>query len=86
MSTPHLIVPPVRPEYEVTPAAHASIGHDAPLPISKRLADHAWLRKSLIAIVLIALWEIAARAVDNDLLLPTFSATSVAFAQGIASG
>jgi len=36
--------------------------------------------------VLIAIWEIAARAVDNDLLLPTFSATFVAFVQGIASG
>jgi NitT/TauT family transport system permease protein len=83
MSTPHLIVPPVRPEYEVTPAALAGVEHEAPLPLAKRLADRAWLRKSIIAIVLIAIWEIAARAVDNDLLLPTFCAT---FVQGIASG
>jgi NitT/TauT family transport system permease protein len=86
MSTPHLIVPPVRPEYEVTPAALAGVEHEAPLPLAKRLADRAWLRKSIIAIVLIAIWEIAARAVDNDLLLPTFIATFVAFVQGIASG
>ncbi|GJH17378.1 ABC transporter permease [Caballeronia novacaledonica] len=86
MSTPHLIAPPVRPEYEVTPAAPAGIEHETPLPLSKRLADRTWLRKSIIALVLIALWEIAARAVDNDLLLPTFSATFVAFVRGIASG
>ncbi|MCG7404907.1 MULTISPECIES: ABC transporter permease [Caballeronia] len=86
MSTPHLIVPPVRPEYEIAPAASVAVEHEAPLSLSKRLADRAWLRKSIIALVLIALWEIAARAVDNDLLLPTFSATFVAFVQGIASG
>ncbi|KVD70784.1 ABC transporter permease [Burkholderia sp. ABCPW 14] len=51
-----------------------------------RLRDAEWLRKTLIALVLIAGWEFAARAIDNDLLLPTFSATALAFAQGIANG
>lgn len=51
-----------------------------------RLRDAGWLRKMLIAFVLIAGWEFAARAIDNDLLLPTFSATALAFAQGIANG
>ncbi|KVE25999.1 ABC transporter permease [Burkholderia singularis] len=52
----------------------------------RRLSDAGWLRKTAIAIVLIALWEIAARVLDNDLLLPTFSATALAFVQGVASG
>ncbi|AOJ68933.1 MULTISPECIES: ABC transporter permease [Burkholderia] len=51
-----------------------------------RLRESGWLRKALIALVLIAGWEIAARAIDNDLLLPTFTATALAFAQGIANG
>jgi NitT/TauT family transport system permease protein len=40
----------------------------------------------LIALALIAIWEIAARIVSNDLLLPTFGATLEAFVQGIVSG
>jgi NitT/TauT family transport system permease protein len=40
----------------------------------------------VIALVLIAVWETVARIVANDLLVPTFGATLVAFVQGIASG
>ncbi|WP_250493709.1 ABC transporter permease [Caballeronia sp. GAWG1-1] len=88
MSTPHLAAPPVRPEYEVEPAAPADIQYqsEVKLPLARRIADTSWLRKTLIALVLIGIWEIAARFVDNDLLLPTFSATAVAFVQGIISG
>jgi NitT/TauT family transport system permease protein len=86
MSTPHWTAPPVRAEYEVEPTALPDVAHEAPLPFARRLADQTWLRKSVIAIVLIAIWEIAARALGNDLLLPTFSATFVAFVQGVASG
>ncbi len=35
-----------------------------------RLRDAQWLRKTSVALALIAAWEIAARAIDNDLLLP----------------
>ncbi|WP_244816545.1 ABC transporter permease [Caballeronia sp. Lep1P3] len=86
MSTPQLIEPPVRPEFEVIPSQPDGIAHEAPLPLGKGLADRAWLRKTLVAFVLIAIWEAAARFVDNDLLLPTFSATCMAFVQGIVSG
>ncbi|KVE33939.1 ABC transporter permease [Burkholderia sp. TSV86] len=73
-------------------APHAGGQHARPLArgarraLLGRLRDAGWLRKTAIAIVLIALWEIAARVLDNDLLLPTFGATALAFAQGIASG
>ncbi|MDR5857230.1 ABC transporter permease [Caballeronia sp. LZ062] len=90
MSTPQLIQPPVRPEFERIPSPSEPVSdarpHETSVPLAKRLLDRAWLRKTLIALVLIALWEGAARMVDNDLLLPTFSATCVAFVQGIISG
>ncbi|SAL58841.1 ABC transporter permease [Caballeronia humi] len=86
MSTPHWTAPPVRAEYEVEPTALPDVAHEAPLPFARRLADQTWLRKTAIAIVLIAIWEVAARTLGNDLLLPTFSATFVAFVQGVASG
>jgi NitT/TauT family transport system permease protein len=40
----------------------------------------------LILIVLAVLWEIVARVQDNELLLPTFTATAHALVDGIASG
>ncbi|WP_323118169.1 ABC transporter permease [Burkholderia alba] len=82
-------MPPVRAEYEIAlaplvpdepaPAAHRR-------PLAGRLSDRGWLRKALIALVLIGVWETVARRVDNDLLLPTFGATARAFVDGIASG
>jgi NitT/TauT family transport system permease protein len=56
------------------------------LPLATRLWAHGGLRKSLILAVLAAAWELAARWQNNDLLLPTFSATLLALVQGLASG
>jgi len=87
MSTPPVsLVPPIRPEYERAPEPLGAVAAETPLPLRRRLANQSWLRKTLIAIVLIGIWEIAARMVANDLLLPTFSDTLVAFIQGIWSG
>jgi NitT/TauT family transport system permease protein len=86
MSTPANLLPPVREEYERPLAPLGEIALEAPLPPAKRIFAQAWFRKSLIALVLVILWEGAARAVNNDLLLPTFSATLSAFVQGILSG
>jgi len=88
MSTPIRsgLVPPVRPEYELPLEPPGALGEAAPLPPVQRIWDAAWFRRVLIALVLIAAWEITARAIDNDLLLPTFGATAKAFVQGVASG
>ncbi len=86
MSTPSTLLPPVRAEYERPLEPLGELAVEAPLPLARRLANQSWLSKTIIAIVLIAAWEIAARAIDNDLLLPTFGATFTAFVQGIASG
>lgn len=82
MSTPF----PSRPEYELTLEAPDEGVLAARAPLVARLLDSSGLRRVLIALVLIAAWEIVARVVDNDLLVPTFVATARAFVQGIASG
>jgi NitT/TauT family transport system permease protein len=86
MSTPPTLLPPVREEYERPLEPLGDIAVEASLPIGKRIFAQTWLRKTLIALVLVVIWEFAARAVNNDLLLPTFSATLSAFVQGILSG
>lgn len=84
MST--LTAPPIRPEYERRLEPFTELPVERALPLAARLWSHGWLRKSLILLVLAAVWELAARWQDNDLLLPTFSATVLALVQGVASG
>ncbi|TAL92896.1 MAG: ABC transporter permease [Paraburkholderia sp.] len=79
-------LPPVRPEYERSPGLPGDVVVEAPLPVTQRLMAQAWLRKTLIALALLAAWEVAARVLNNDLLLPGFGATLSAFVQGILSG
>jgi NitT/TauT family transport system permease protein len=86
MRVPTPLMPPVRAEYERPLEPVGDIAIETPLPFAKRLASQSWLRKTLIALVLIVAWEALARAMDNDLLLPTFSETFTAFVQGILSG
>ena len=78
--------PPVRPEYERPLEPWTGDAVERELPWTTRLWSQGWLRKGLILIVLAVLWEIIARWQDNDLLLPTFSATAKALVQGLASG
>ncbi|MDM0116845.1 ABC transporter permease [Variovorax sp. J22R133] len=78
--------PPVRPEYERRLEPFTEVPVERTLPFATRLWAHGWLRKGLILVVLAALWEVAARWQDNDLLLPTFLATARALVEGLASG
>jgi len=57
-----------------------------PLTVFETLYNQGWLRKLFVLIVLAALWEFYARWLNNELLVPTFSATVQAMARGIASG
>ncbi|WP_018633746.1 ABC transporter permease [Neomegalonema perideroedes] len=79
-------LPPVRPEYErdLPPFVEAPV--ERRLPLSQRLWSQGWLRKGLILAVLALLWELAARYQDNDLLLPSFTATARAFFADMAGG
>ena len=78
--------PPIRPEYERTLEPFTELPVERALPLTTRLASQTWLRKGLILAVIAVLWELAARWQDNDLLLPTFTATARALVEGLASG
>ena len=87
-----VLEPPVRPEYVLAPdaapapaPAHVPV-HACASPARVRGAWPGWLRKTLLLAVLAAVWEAAARATGNDLLLPGFLQTARAFADGVASG
>ncbi|USX13975.1 ABC transporter permease [Oxalobacteraceae bacterium OTU3CAMAD1] len=78
--------PPVRQEYVYATNTAAPRAVDIPLPLARRVWELAWLRKSVILILLAVLWEGVARWQDNDLLLPGFVQTAQAFISGVASG
>ncbi len=48
------------------------------LPVTERLWNSGALRKSLLIIVLVVVWEAYARFLDNPLLFPSFSETAAA--------
>ncbi|MCO7255840.1 ABC transporter permease [Dickeya oryzae] len=78
--------PPVRPEYqrELTPLPPDTL--EAPLPWLTRLAQHTTLRRLMLVLLLLAVWEAAARWQNNDLMLPGFIQTLRAFCQDWLSG
>src|ERR1700712_2534487 len=80
------LMPPVRAEYELVLEPFTEVPVERTLPLTTRLWSHGWLRKGLILVALALLWELAARWQDNDLLLPTFTATARALYEGLASG
>jgi NitT/TauT family transport system permease protein len=76
-----------RPEVYRTPLGQEQFGIVAkPLTLCELLYNQDWLRKLFVLVIIAALWEAYARWLDNDLLVPTFSATVRALAGGIASG
>ena len=80
------LTPPIRPEYERTLEPFTELPVERTLPLGTRIWSQAWLRKGLILVAIAVLRELAARWQDNDLLLPTFSATMRALVEGFASG
>ncbi|MBD3844089.1 ABC transporter permease subunit [Bosea sp. SSUT16] len=81
-----LAAPPIRPEFDRPLPPFVAIAVERPRPLLERLVRQGWLRKLLILLVLAGLWEAAARWQDNDLLLPSFTATLRALLEGLASG
>ncbi|CAN7275647.1 ABC transporter permease [Rhizobacter sp. LjRoot28] len=81
------LFPPVRPEIEHTLAPlGADVVPERALPLMQRLWQRGALRRGIILVLLVLVWEVAARFADNDLLLPSFSQTARAFADGLSSG
>ena len=78
--------PPIRGEYERKLEPFTELPVERALPLATRIWTQGGVRKGLILALLAVLWELLARWQDNDLLLPTFSATARALVDGLASG
>jgi len=77
----------LRPEIYREPLSQEEFGIvEKPLTAFERLYNQNWLRKLFVLIVIAVCWEAYARWLDNELLVPTFSATVRALVHGIASG
>ncbi|MGZ5564987.1 MAG: ABC transporter permease [Chthoniobacterales bacterium] len=77
----------LRPEIYREPMSQEKFGIvQKPFTFSERLYNQNWLRKLFVLVVIAVCWEAYARWLDNELLVPTFSATVRALVQGIASG
>ncbi|WP_024557586.1 ABC transporter permease [Franconibacter pulveris 1160] len=78
--------PPVRPEYQRELSAPAALRLDVPLPLTTRLWNQAWLRKTVIVALLLVVWEVVARLQNNDLMLPGVVQTLRAWVEDMQSG
>lgn len=78
--------PYIRPEFEreLTPLRDLPV--ETPLPLGQRLWNQTWLRKSLILLLVLVLWELAARVAKNDLMLPGVVQTLHAWVEDIRNG
>jgi NitT/TauT family transport system permease protein len=80
------VYPPVRPEYQRELAPLTDFPLTKSLPLLTRLWAQAWVRKGIILLLLVVIWELAARWQNNDLLLPGFLQTAAAFWDGLVTG
>jgi NitT/TauT family transport system permease protein len=83
----HASEPGRRPEiYKETLGADQFGIIEKPLTVFERAFNQGWLRKLLLIIALATIWEVYARWLNNDLLVPTFSASVQALWQSIMDG
>jgi len=59
---------------------------ERPRSLWRSIYAQGWLRKSLVLILLAAIWEFYGRRIDNELVLPTFFETMAALFSAFASG
>lgn len=77
----------IRPEIVQTPRGSQDFGViEKPLTPFERMYNQAWLRKTCLILLLLVVWEVYARNLDNELLVPTFSATISAWWAAVSSG
>lgn len=79
--------PPPRPEYERTPETLGTIGEiTRQLTLAERLVDNALFRRLMILGALALAWQFYATVLDNELMLPTLSATVSALWDALSRG
>jgi NitT/TauT family transport system permease protein len=85
---PSVAGPPLaRPEIVREPVSSSAFGIvEKPLSAWERIANVGALRKLALLVVIAIVWEMYARALNNPLLFPTFSATVQAFVEGLFGG
>jgi NitT/TauT family transport system permease protein len=83
----HHGIAPMRPEFEVEPTESVTIGDvERPLSLSERVLNNESFQRLMILIVLIVVWELYARWLNNSLLFPTFTETVQTFSRDISNG
>lgn len=79
--------PVARPSYEFRPKDAGIIGDVArPLGLWERLSNQTWARRLFILVIIVALWELNARYINNPLMLPTFGEVMRAWYDSIFAG
>ena len=80
-------IPLARPEIVREPVSSGAFGIvEKPLSTWERITNVGAVRKFALLVVLAVVWETYARALNNPLLFPTFSATVEAFFNGLFGG
>jgi len=76
-----------RPEFEVEPDEPVAIGEvERPLSLAERILGNESFQRFAILVVLVVVWELYARWLNNSLLFPTFTETVQTFWHDIRSG
>jgi NitT/TauT family transport system permease protein len=76
-----------RPEFETKLADAGVIGDvERPLTFVERVLNNEAVQRLTILVVLIVIWELYARWLNNALLFPTFTETAKTFSKDIANG
>jgi NitT/TauT family transport system permease protein len=78
---------PKRPEFESALVDSGVIGDvERPLPIVERVVNNESVQRLAILVVLVVIWELYARWLNNSLLFPTFTETVQTFWHDIRNG
>src|SRR5579885_13497 len=76
-----------RPEFEIEPVDSGSIGEvERPLSLFERIATNETVQRFAILVVLILVWELYARWLNNSLLFPDLTDTIGTFFRDIKNG
>ena len=76
-----------RPEFEIEPTDAVSIGDvERPLSLVERVVYNESVQRLAVLLVLLVVWELYARWLNNSLLFPTFTETVRTFGGDISNG
>ncbi|WP_294909455.1 ABC transporter permease [Tatumella sp. UBA2305] len=78
--------PYLRPGYLREVTVPGALQTETPLPTGRRLWNQAWIRKSVLVLILLVVWELIARWQNNSLMFPGVIDTLRAFTEDMLSG